>query len=271
MKLKAIILILISLTILSCTRVSTGELGIERNWGGEVQDDIITKGNTITILSNVIVVDATQVRVLANDVRAKDIDGVLFSDIDVQATYNVKKEGAINFYKQTKEVDCLRDTAGSSCEYVLGYKLIHQELVNATSKGVNKFKSNEINTNKQSIEEEVKEILIAKLELLYPGAFDVTNVNINSAQLDPSVERVLQAQALLDSEKRLISSKMELQTQQTELLKKELAEMKEIATKSGISLVELMKFRNEKDRIKVMSEFAKNSPNVQLQLKDKEN
>ena len=267
---KIIILALLSLTILSCTRVSTGELGIKRDFWGEVSDEVVTQGLPITILSDITVIDATQVRVMANDVKAKDIDGILFSDIDVQAVYNVKKDGAIKFYKQTREVDCVRENDSRSCENVLGYRVIHQELVNSVSKAVNKFKSNDVNTNKQAIEEEVKNVLVEKLESLYPGSFEVTNVNINSAQLDPSVERVLQAQALLDSEKRLMSSRMELQTQQTELLKKELSEMKDIASKSGISLVELMRFRNEKERIKVMSEFAKNSPNVQLQLKDKD-
>lgn len=255
------ILMIAGLAALSmgCTRISTGELGLRHSFSGQIQDSVATTGFEMTVFESVTVIDATQARVLANDIRAKDVDGVLFSDIDVQATYNIKESGEVAFYKKTKEIDCVKQNDGSPCENVLGFNLVKQELVNATAKAITKFKASDVNTNKIAIEEELKKILTEKLEARFAGAFEVTNVNINSAQLDASVERVLQAQALLDSEKRLMSAKLEIQNQQTELLRREMAEMKEIASKSGVKVGEVMTFRNDKERNRLLSEFAKNN------------
>ena len=83
-----------------------------------------------------------------------------------------------------------------------------------------------------------------------------------------NVEKVLQAQALLDSESRLMGAKMMIQKQQNELLKIELGEMKEIAAKIGVNVNDIMKYRNDKDRNRVLSELSKNSPGTQVQIKE---
>jgi hypothetical protein len=266
---KILALSMIMLATSACTRVQTGEIGINKSINGEVSDSPVNTGLSLTIFDTIVVVDATQVRVLADNIKAKDMDGVLFSDIDVQATYNVESQGAIAFYKKTREVDRVCDKDNQQCDNVLGYKLVQQELINAVSKSINKFKANQVNTNKVEIEAAIKAILTEKLEALYPNAFDVTNVNLNSAQLDPSVERVLQAQALLESEKRLSSIKLDVQNQQTELLQKELEDMKTIAAKAGIAVKDLMHYRNTKEYNRVLSEFAKNNGNTQIQVRDK--
>jgi len=83
-----------------------------------------------------------------------------------------------------------------------------------------------------------------------------------------NVEKVLQAQALLDSESRLMGAKTMIQKQQNELLKIELGEMKEIAAKIGVNVNDIMKYRNDKDRNRVLSELSKNSPGTQVQIKE---
>lgn len=45
--------------------------------------------------------------------------------------------------------------------------------------------------------------------------------------------------------------------------------MKAIAAKAGIAVKDLMQYRNTKEYNKVLSEFAKNNPNTQIQVRDK--
>lgn len=265
---KFIALMLAGLTLASCSRVGTGDIGILVRLDKTVDHKAITNSVEMTFLDSVLIVDGTQVRVLAENVKSKDIDGILFVDIDAQATYNTNPQGAIEFYMKTREIDCVVQNEGSGCIDVLGHRIVKQELINSIVKAFTKFKALDVNVNKAAIEKEVSQTLQEKLNSLYKNSFEITNVNINSAQLDPSVERVLQTQALLDSEKRLISSKLELQIQQSGLFDKELMDLKNTASKIGVSVSDLLKYKNDKERNKVLSELVKNNANTQLQIKE---
>jgi hypothetical protein len=65
-----------------------------------------------------------------------------------------------------------------------------------------------------------------------------------------------------------MGAKTMIQKQQNELLKIELGEMKEIAAKIGVNVNDIMKYRNDKDRNRVLSELSKNSPGTQVQIKE---
>lgn len=240
------------------SRIGTGEIGLKIFWDKTISDYPLTNTVEVTVLDSVIVLDATQVRVLIENVKAKDKVGTLFSDIDAQITYSLNPAGVVAFYRATREVDA----------NVLGYELIKQDSKNSIVKSFTQFDAIVVNTDKSSIEEAIKESLQKSLDKKFPNTFIITNVNINSAQLDPNVEKVMQNMALLESEKRLINSKIELQKQQSELLDKEMIDLKNTAVKSGVSVKDLLDYRTQKDRNKVLGELAKNNSNVQVQVKE---
>lgn len=210
------------------------------------------------------VVDGTQVRLSVTDIKAKDVDGILFQDIDAQITYNLNPKGVIEFYRQTREID--RNEDGDA---VLGFRVVGKETRNAIVKTIVQFKAAEVNTNKSALEAKLKEILTAELQSRFPDTFEITDVNIDSAQLDSNVEKVLQAQALLDSEKRTMESRLELQKKQQEVLEQELVALRAMAVKAGISVETLLKYRTDTERNKALAEMARNSgSNVQIQVKE---
>jgi len=258
-------LLLCSFLVLTvgCSRVGTGEIGIVFGWDKQIKNEPITNAIEIHVLDDLLIVDSTQIRVPVENAKAKDIDGILFQDIDVQVTYNISPQGAVDFYKQTKEID--RSPEGDN---VVGFKFITKESKNALTKTFTQFKANQVNTEKSLVENKLKEILQAELEVRYAKVFTITDVNIDSAQLDQNVEKVLQSQALLDSEKRTMQSKTELQIKQSEMLDKEIQDMKNTANKVGISVSDLMKYKNDKERNRVLSELARNNTNTQVQVKE---
>lgn len=262
MKLLTLALLFLSV---SCSRVGTGEIGIVLGWDKQVKTDPVVNSIEMHVLDDLIIIDGTQVRVPVENVKAKDIDGILFVDIDAQITYNITPQGAVDFFKLTKEIDSTQEVGG---DQTVGFRVVGKESKNALVKAFTQFKANQVNTEKNLVEAKLLEILSAELERRYPKTFVVVDVNIDAAQLDPNVEKVLQSQALLDSEKRTMQSKTELQIKQSELIDREIMDIKATAAKAGISVSELMKYKNEKERNRVLSEMARNNSNTQVQIKE---
>ena len=254
--------ILLFTTLSSCSRVGTGEIGIVLDVMKQVKDEPVVNSFEFHLFDDLIVVDGTQVRTPVENVKAKDIDGILFEDIDAQVTYNVNPKGAVEFFKLTKEIDYTNE--GS---YV-GFRLMTKEAKNALVKVFTQFKAIQVNTEKSLIEEKLKSLLSEELNKKYPNTFIITDVNIDSAQLDKSVEAVLQNQALIDSEKRTVASQIELQKMKSNMLDQELIEMKASAVKAGISVSDLMKYKNDKERNRVLSELARGNASTQIQVQE---
>lgn len=261
-------LILAAFLLVGCSRVGTGEIGIVLGWDKQVKDEPVVNGIEVHILDSLIVIDGTQIRVPVENVKAKDIDGILFQDIDAQITYNVSPQGAVNFYKLTKEVETIKDSQSVLGEETVGFRVVGKEAKNALVKTFTQFKASQVNTDKAAVEAKLGEMLTQELDRRYPDTFTIVDVNIDSAQLDPNVEKVLQSQALLDSEKRTMESKAELQSKQSKLIDQEIMDIKATASKAGISVSELMKYKNEKERNRVLSELARNGSNTQVQIKE---
>jgi hypothetical protein len=256
------VLLFLLVTMIGCSRVGTGEVGVLLSWDKQLQSDPVVNSIEVHVLDTLFIIDSTQVRVPIQNIKAKDSDGILFQDIDAQITFNVTPQGAVDFYRLTKEIEYVDG------ESVVGARVIEKEAKNALVKTFTLFKANQVNTDKSSVEQKLLQLLTEELERRYPKTFVIVDVNIDSAQLDPNVEKVLQSQALIDSEKRIMESKAELQIKQSSLLDEEISQMKATANKTGISLVELMKYKNEKERNKVLSEMAKNNGNTQIQVKE---
>jgi hypothetical protein len=265
---KYLFVIVVMLVISSCSRVGTGEIGIVLGWDKQIKSEPVVNGIEVHILDDLIVIDGTQIRVPVENVKAKDIDGILFQDIDAQVTYNISPKGAVEFYTLTKEIDVVKDGEGLFGENTVGFRVVGKEAKNALVKAFTQFKANQVNTEKSTVEAKLSEMLSEELERRYPKTFTIVDVNIDAAQLDPNVEKVLQSQALLDSEKRTMSSKTELQIKQSELLDKEITDMRTTASKAGISVSDLMKYKNDKERNRVLSELARNGSPTQLQIKE---
>lgn len=257
------VLVLLCLASVACSRIGTGELGLVLDFNRQIKPEAVVNSWEFHILDTLYVVDSSQIRVPIKDIRAKDIDGILFQDIDAQVTYNLNPKGATRFYELTKEVDYTDKN-----EYTLGLKVVAKEARNVLIKTFTEFKASQVNTEKTLLETTMLKLLTEELNKRYPDTFVITDVNIDSAQLDPNVEKVLQAQALIDSEKRTIQSRMELQKKQSELLDMELMEIRATASKIGISVSDMLRYKNEKERNRVLSEMARNNQNTQIQIKD---
>jgi hypothetical protein len=247
-----------------CTRVKQGELGIVSHFSGTVSDEAAHPGFNMTIFDSIETVDATEVRVPMTGLTPKDKDGVLVTAA-VTATYRINTEKAVAFFKQTHEVDQVKEN--ESTITVLGYRVLEQETNNATQKAFSEFAVSEIVPRKMEMEKRLKELLQQKIDARYADAFIIVNVNINETRLGEAVELVLQSQAIAKSQKQLLELQKDLSEQETALLNKKFEGMKKVAGAAGIPVDKVMEYKLREQYNNVLSEMAKNHSNTQVQVK----
>lgn len=258
------ILAILCVASVGCTRVHQGELGIISHLGGGVADEAAHPGFNMTVLDSIQCVDATEVRVSRMGITPKDKDGVLVTT-NVLATYRINPDKAIAFYKQTHEIDDVKEN--ESVIHVLGYQVLEQEITNATQKAFSEFLVSDMVPKKAEMEARLKAILQEKLDKRYADAFLVNNVNINETRLGDAVESVLQAQAIAKSQRQLLELQQQLAEKESELILKKMEGLKSISTKTGIPVDRLIEFKLREQYNNVLSELAKSHGNTQIQVK----
>lgn len=260
---KKLIMIAALLSI-GCTRVGQGEFGIVQHFGGSIDDAAAGPGFNMTVLDSIFTIDSTEVRVPMHDLTPKDKDGVLFT-VDLTATYRINPEKAVAFYKQTHEIDKIKQN--DVYNTVLGFRVMEDVVANATTKAFNEFAVNEIGVKKTEIEGRLKELLQQKIDSRYADAFIIVNVNINRTKLGDSVEAVLQSQAIAKSQKALLDLQQQLAEKETDLIHKKIEGLRQVSTKTGVPIEKLMQFKLREQYNNVLSELAKgHGSGIQVQV-----
>lgn len=262
---KTIFLIVALMALSGCiTRVHQGEFGLIQHFSGSVDDSPAGPGFNMTFLDSITNIDATEVRVPMVGLTPKDKDGVLFT-VDLTTTYRINPEKAIGFYKQTHELDQIKENDTNIT--VLGYKVMEDVVANAITKAFNEFTVSEIGPKRTEIESNLKQLLQAKIDSRYADAFIIVNVNINRTKLGDSVEAVLQSQAIAKSQRILIELQQQLAEKETSLIQKKIEGLKEVSAKTGVPVEKLMQFKLHEQYNNVLSELAKNhSGSTQVQV-----
>ena len=172
-----VIIVSLAFTLNSCSRVGTGEVGIVLDFNRQIKDKAIVNEWEFHLLDTLIIVDSTQIRVPILNAKAKDIDGILFVDIDAQITYNIIEENAPQFFKLTKELDTVEGNQ------TLGFRVVSKEAKNALVKSFTHFKAMQASTDKAQIEAKTLQMLTEELDRRFPNTFTITDVNIDQALL----------------------------------------------------------------------------------------
>lgn len=258
------LLLIAALMLCSCTRIAQGEFGIVQHIGGTVDDQPAGPGFNMTVLDSILRVDGTEVRVPMQNLTPKDKDNVIFT-VDLTATYKLNPDKAVAFYKQTHEIDDVKENG--EVLHVLGFRVMEDVINNAAAKAFNEFAVGEFGAKKMDIEQRLKELLQQKIDARYADAFTIVNVNINRTKLGEAVESVLQSQAIAKSQKALLELQQDLAVKETELIRKKIEGLHAISITTGVPVEKLMGFKLREQYNLVLSELAKNrSANTQVQV-----
>jgi hypothetical protein len=259
---KAIFIILGFIFTMSCSRVHQGEAGIITSISGKISDELQTTGFVLTILDSMQTIDLTQNIIRANNITARDADSIPLQELDVNLTFNTSSDKVIDFYKKTKSITKIKDENGDN-NYVLGYKILEDMLVNEIQKSIAKFKSKDITGNRPAIEAEIKESLQKMVNDRYGEVFHIVNLNLNTIKLNPDIEKSLQLIQVTRNQQLEVQAQKDQVQMRKELLDAEMNVKISIAKKAGLSVKDYLDYEIKRDFNKALDK----SNNIQVQVK----
>lgn len=243
---KLVIVGLVALSVVGCSRVTDGETGIRQTFAGEIEDQVLTQGIHQTVVGDVIKVSK---RNLVINVEAQPIvvEKIPMQAFQMKVNYGIIPENAAIAYKTEKAQHIITDDGEV---YLLG-QYVQYVANSAINDVVSKYKALAVNDNRAKIETEIKDTINSKLKAQGKDKFVRVN-EINILKVSPP-------QSILNSSLAIVNSENMLKTKQNELevAKVEQEKMKVLAEQADAQYVNLLRAEAEKTKSEAMLEAAK--------------
>lgn len=250
MKIRILFLAVLALLSAACTRIETGNVGIEATFG-QVKPDELAPGVYFTLFKTVHEVSAKEVPVPLYDLRPKSKDNLTMADFDVDVYYRVNPSSAADILvKYAGDLTELKESGDA----VVGNNYFLRQAREAAYMVASRIPAADMHTKRTEIAEAVRVTLQEELDRdAGKGMFVVTNVNIRNIVTDPNLEDSIRTAAKTRFE-------IERKQQEIELARKE-ADRKRIeaegdARANYIISQSLTHQLVEVKRIEAMAKFA---------------
>lgn len=235
-KLTAIIAALVSLQ--ACTRVGTGEVGVRVDAYKQVQGNEIMPGSMAqTIVGDVLIFPTKDINVMLNDHKPMTADNSPLADFDLNVVYGINPQSVAELYASKNKSFHGKEKDG---DITLMSNYMEVLIKNASYKVIRKYKSLEVNDNRDKIESEIKDLIIDSLQ----------DENLDKALTVSAVQvrNVLPNEQILRSATDYVKAQNELKIKQTEveIAKKESERMAALANNSGQSIAYMQAQANMK-------------------------
>lgn len=227
-----------------CTRVEDGQVGIVKNFSGEVKPNVIGTGYEMTVLDSVTTINAREMLISVENVRPKDKNNILLQDLDLTISVKVVRDGMVPFYLKTGDLTASKDVG----VYNLGENILKKDAQSKIGATIRKFSSAELLDDKTKAEDAFKAALQVELDSLYGKAFEVMEVKIANITVSPAVEAAIQSSALLDAEKAKNEAEKSVIKGRTEIMTAKAEAIKTASRLSGVPVTEIL----EQERIEVL-------------------
>lgn len=217
-----IVVVLIAMFTVGCTRVETGEVGLRKTFNGTIEPGELGVGYHQTIVGNVILFATKEILLEEENLTPQTKDKTTLTDFDVTFTYNVDPQSVAELYIKYSTTAHLI-VQGASEIFPMG-AFVGPILRNGVYTAVSEFDALSVNDNRKIIEDNIKKYANSKLEGEgLNGKVTVNLVNIKNIQLAPDI---------IDSANKVVKTQNELTAKKTEV---------QIAIQEGLRIQELSK------------------------------
>lgn len=188
-------LLALATLITGCTRIDTGNVGVERTMG-KVSLEELPQGVYQTIFKNVDEYTTKEVVIEMRDMKPKSQDNLTMQDIDIDVYYRVEPGKVADlFIKYQGDVQELRNG-----DLAVAYNRVLREAREVSYKAVSKFPATTMHTKRDELIDTIRSMLQEELEKFDPKAFIVTNVNLRSLVTDAAIEEAIRKQVAMDQQ-----------------------------------------------------------------------
>lgn len=224
---KLVILALLALSTVACTRIETGEVGLRINASKQIEGNELLAGSfNQTIIGSVLTFPVRDIVVQMDNRNPMTADNSSLADFDFNVIYTIDPASVSDLWANKSR----SFHAYSQGDWYLMFKYIEQAANNAAYKAVRKHKALTIADNRQILEEDIKNFITEQLRI---EKLD-TALHVSLVQ----VRNILPANDILKSANEFVRAQNELKIKETEvaIAAKESERMKALATNSGQSI-----------------------------------
>jgi regulator of protease activity HflC (stomatin/prohibitin superfamily) len=231
-KIKIVAVLATALAFVGCTRVSTGEIGLRKNFSGHIEDTELTEGLHQTIIGDVILFANKEILLVEENMTPQSKDKSNLADFDISFTYTVAQDAIAELYTKYSTTANLKaadeDEIFPMGAFVTG-------IVRASSYyAVSQYDALEVNNNRRNIEELIQKASNEKLAGEGLGAKVIVKT-VNVRNIQPAKEIVESANRVSTVQNDLIAKRTEVEIAAQEAKRIEL-----LSRQSGSQYVELL-------------------------------
>jgi regulator of protease activity HflC (stomatin/prohibitin superfamily) len=203
---KLIITAIALLSVVGCSRIETGEVGVRVGFDKQVKQGELQPGSfNQTLIGDIITFPVKDVAAEINDMTPIAKDNSTMADFDMTIIYNINPAQVAELYSQ-KSKSFHMDYKGDT---YLMFNYITQTARNGVYKVAREYEALDMNDNRQTMEQKVKEQVQAALK---DEKLDGT-ITINQVQ----IRRIQPAQSVVDSANALVRAKNEFKQKEVEV------------------------------------------------------
>lgn len=186
-KIKILVLGLLSLTMVGCGAIDSGNGGVRTSWQNEVMSDVETSGFYTSLISSVEEYVGKEIMIPLNDMTPKAGDNLTMQELDVEIYYKTNIPSFSGLKTKYANAHQVVEIDGSDYVYP-AYLRVKSLAREAAYNGASEIDSLLIHLQRDQLASKIKEKLQASLDEDDQGVFTITTVIIKQAKTDQTLE-----------------------------------------------------------------------------------
>lgn len=208
---KKILLALFVLALSACTRIDTGNVGVEKTMG-QVKLEELTPGVYVTLFKTVHEFTAKELAMQLNDMKPKTRDNLFMEDFDIDVYFRINP-AKIADLSVKYQGDLEEDKNG---DYIAAWGRVFRTAREAAYNTASQFDALAMNQSRNEMAAQLIKTMQAELNKNDPDTFTITDVNIRSLVTDRKIEQSNQANAEMQNKINQKAKEIELAKQEAE-------------------------------------------------------
>jgi hypothetical protein len=197
-----------------CTRIETGTVGVRIGFDKQVdQQELLPGSLNQTLIGEVLTFPVKDVQVDVPNLTPLAADNSTVQDFDMAVIYSVNPQAVSEIWVEKNRG--FHATAERGNDIYLMYNYVYQIARNAAYKSARKYESLQMNDNRQQMETEIREHMIASLkEEKLENSVNISQVLVRNIM--PAANIVESANALVQAQNELKKKQVEVETARKE-------------------------------------------------------
>lgn len=209
-KIAAVALLLSATFTTGCTRVETGNVGVQTSFTKQVSTAEVNPGIHMTIFSDIEQHSVKEIPVVLNDMRPQTKDNLNLRELDVEVYYTVAPAMVAELMIKYAGRTVWADTGDT---WYTCYSLVESVARGAAYSVVQTMDSLVAASKRDEIEAIIKRDTQAELDSTDPGAFKISRVVVRNVQVDPSIQDAIKITVAKDKELEAMRKEKEIKTE----------------------------------------------------------